>query len=76
MNLAKHISAKKAWGELSNRARLGERRGFAACVWLLYKNQFISKEQAIAQLEQWDISPLEFNDVIDGGGTLFESRGP
>jgi hypothetical protein len=37
VNSAKQLSAKKAWGALSERARFGENFGFIACLALLYK---------------------------------------
>jgi hypothetical protein len=46
----KHISAKKAWARISERAQLGEKFGFIACLGILYKGGFITRGDVVARL--------------------------
>jgi hypothetical protein len=45
-----HISAKKAWARLTERAERGEKFGFIACLSLLYKAQILTRGQVLEQL--------------------------
>lgn len=56
MNAQKQVSAKKAWAALSERARLGEKFGFIACLGLLYKSGRLTKAQVLEYLNQERIS--------------------
>ena len=56
MNSAKQLSAKKAWGALSERARFGENFGFIACLALLYKAHLLTKSQVTELLNAQGIT--------------------
>jgi len=52
VNSQKQLSAKRAWAELNERARLGEKFGFIACLGLLYKSGQLSREQVVSRLNE------------------------
>ena len=54
--LAKQISAKRAWADLSERARLGYAFGFISCLGLLYKSGGITKSEVVEKLVEAGIS--------------------
>jgi len=56
VNSAKQLSAKKAWGALSERARFGENFGFIACLALLYKANLLTKSQVTELLNAQGIT--------------------
>jgi hypothetical protein len=57
VNLQKSISAKKAWAALSEKARLGEKFGFIACLGLLYKSGIVNRQQVIDNLNAASVTP-------------------
>jgi hypothetical protein len=57
----RHISAKKAWAQISERAQLGEKFGFIACLGILYKGGFLSRGQVLEQLK---IAKISRDDLV------------
>jgi hypothetical protein len=55
--LNKQITAKRAWADLSERARLGYKFGFISCLGLLYKSGEISRAEVIEKMLEAGISP-------------------
>ena len=52
MTTNRHISAKKAWARLSERAQLGEKFGFIACLGILYKAGMLSRGEVLKRLNE------------------------
>jgi hypothetical protein len=48
----RHISAKRAWAQLSERAERGEKLGFIAALQLLFQCGMISRPQMIEKLNE------------------------
>lgn len=64
----RHISAKKAWARISERAERGEKFGFIACLGILYKGGFLTRGEVLEQLNQARISRadlVKFREHID-----------
>jgi hypothetical protein len=55
--LNKQITAKRAWADLSERARLGYKFGFISCLGLLYKCGEITREGIIEKMVEAGITP-------------------
>jgi hypothetical protein len=54
--LNKQITAKRAWADLSERARLGYKFGFISCLGLLYKSGEISRAEVIEKMVEAGIT--------------------
>ena len=67
----RHISAKRAWARLGERATLGEKFGFIACAELLLRQGKITREQVVdlfnaARITRSDLT--KFREQTNGGG--------
>jgi hypothetical protein len=49
---SRHISAKKAWARISERAECGEKFGFIACLGILYKGGFLTRGVVLDRLKE------------------------
>jgi hypothetical protein len=52
----RHISAKKSWARLQERAEHGEKFGFIACLGLLYKSGQLTRQQVLERLNEAHIT--------------------
>ncbi len=52
----RHISAKKAWGKLEERAVYGEKFGFIACIGVFLAAGKITRAEALAHLQDSHIT--------------------
>lgn len=81
MNRDKQLTAKKAWGQLSERARLGEKFGQIAMLGLLYKSGKISRQEVIEALNLAGVTREDlkrfreqrFGDLAEPGEEIPES---
>jgi hypothetical protein len=48
----RHISAKRAWARISERAEHGEKFGFIACLGILYKGGLLTRGQVLERLKE------------------------
>ena len=70
MSYLKQVSAKKAWANLAEKARLGPKFGFIACLGLLYKAGVISRDQVLkflrdAHVNQADLRRFKESQEIE-----------
>ena len=56
MSTFRHVSAKRAWARLQERADYGERFGFIACLKLLYKTGALTREQLVKKVNEYHIT--------------------
>lgn len=56
MNSEKQVSAKQAFARVHERARLGEKFGFIACLGLLYKSGRLTREEVVKLLNESHIT--------------------
>jgi len=59
MTTFRHISAKRAWAEMSERARLGHALGFIDAIGLLFSQGLISRAQVIELFRSRDITKAD-----------------
>lgn len=69
MSRERHITAKRAWGEMAERARLGNSFGFIACLGLLYKSGTLSRAQVVDALNSAGITREELQKFKAHQGT-------
>ena len=55
----RHISAKKAWARMSERAMHGEKFGFIAALALLHKTGVLTRKQVVEQLNAGQITRVD-----------------
>ena len=56
MTTVRHITAKKAWARMEERAKLGETFGFIACLGLLYKAGTLTRADVLQRLREANIT--------------------
>ena len=56
MSYLKQVSAKKAWANLAEKARLGQKFGFIACLGLLYKAGKLSRGEVLEALKDGHVT--------------------
>ncbi len=56
MTTFRHVSAKKAWARLSDRAERGEKFGFIACLGVLYKAGSLTRSQVVEHFNRAHIT--------------------
>ena len=54
--LNRQITAKRAWARMSERAELGERFGFIACLSVLYKAGILKRAQVVEMMNDSHIT--------------------
>ena len=55
-SIYRQLTAKRAWGQLSERARLGEKFGAIALMGLLLKTGLLSRTQVIEKLTEFGVT--------------------
>lgn len=65
----RHITAKKAWGKMAERARLGHRFGFIAYLGLLYRSGTLSRDQVRDVLNDAGVTREELEAYRAHAGT-------
>jgi hypothetical protein len=77
----KHISAKRAWARISERAQLGEKFGYIACLGILYKSGFLTRAQVVERLNEGkicraDLVKFREHSSNSQSGPVCEGSGP
>lgn len=59
MTTFRHVSAKRAWANLQERAEHGEKFGFIAAMGILYKGGTLTREQVLKLLQDNHITAAD-----------------